>query len=87
MRFRKFINLIAYLGIIVLMIGLALSSFNNKFGDWCQIIVKIAMWIEVAVGVVYAFYYARSQEQTAYMLVFGVAMIVIVTIIIIRVFM
>lgn len=87
MKFRKFINLIAYLGIIVLMIGLALSSFNNKFGDWCQIIVKIAMWIEVAVGVVYAFYYARSQEQTAYMLVFGVAMIVIVTIIIIRVFM
>lgn len=87
MKFRKFINLIAYLGIIVLMMGLALSSFNNKFGDWCEIIVKIAMWIEVAVGVVYAFYYARSQEQAMYMMLFGVAMIVIVTIIIIKLFM
>lgn len=87
MKFRKFINLVAYLGIILLMIGLALNSIPNKFGSWCKVVVNIAMCIEVVVGIVYAFYYARSQEQTAYMIVFGVAMIVIVTILIVKFFM
>ena len=57
MKFRKFVNFIAYAGIIILVIGLGLSSIPNKFGDWCRIIVDIAMWIEVAVGIIYAYYF------------------------------
>ena len=37
MKFRKFVNFIAYLGIIILVVGLGLNSIPNKFGDWCKI--------------------------------------------------
>lgn len=84
MKFRKFVNFIAYIGIIILVIGLGLNSIPNKFGDWCHIIVDIAMWIEVAVGLIYAYYFARSKDQTWFMFVFGVAMIALITILIVR---
>lgn len=84
MKFRKFVNFIAYLGIIILAVGLCLSAIPNKFGDWCEIIVQIALWIEVAVGLVYAYYFARSKEQSWFMFGFGVAMIAIVILIIVK---
>lgn len=84
MKFRKFVNFVAYIGILVLIIGLALSFIPNGFGDWCKIIVKIAMWIEVAVGMVYAFYFARSREESWFMFGFGVMVIALTVIIIIK---
>ena len=84
MKFRKFVNFVAYIGFIVLVIGLGLSSIHNKFGDWCSVIVDIAMWIEMAVGLVYAYYFARSREESWFMFGFGVAVIAFVTIVIIR---
>ncbi len=84
MKFRKFINFIAYLGIIILVIGLGLNSIPNKFGDWCGIIVDIAMWIEVAVGIIYAYYFARSRQESWFMFAYGVAIIALVVIVIIR---
>ena len=84
MKFRKFVNFIAYLGIIILVIGLALNSIPNKFGDWCHIIVDIAMWIEVAVGLIYAYYFARSKEQSWFMFLYGVSIIALIVIAIIR---
>ncbi len=84
MKFRKFVNFIAFLGIIVLVIGLGLSLIPNKFGDWCSIIVKIAMWIEVAVGMVYAFYFVRSREESWFMFLYGVAIIGLLVIAIIK---
>ena len=85
MKFRKLVNFVAYIGIIILVIGLALNCIPNKFGDWCGVIVNIAMWIEVAVGVVYAYYFARSREASWYMFGFGLAMIALITILIIKV--
>ena len=84
MKFRKFVNFIAYIGIIVLAIGLCLSAIPNKFGDWCNIIVTIAMWFEVAVGFVYAFYFARSRQASWFMFVYGLAIIAIITLLIIK---
>ena len=84
MKFRKFVNFIAYLGIIILVIGLGLNSIPNKFGDWCGIIVDIALWTEVVVGFVYAYYFARSRQESWFMFAFGVAVIAIITIIIVR---
>ena len=85
MKFRKFINFVAYLGIIVLVIGLCLSSIPNKFGDWCNIIVDIAMWLEVAVGLVYAYYFARSRQASWFMFLFGVSIIAIIVLVIVRI--
>ena len=85
MKFRKLVNFVAYIGIIILVIGLALNCIPNKFGEWCGVIVNIAMWIEVAVGVVYAYYFARSREASWYMFGFGLAMIALITILIIKV--
>ena len=84
MKFRKFVNLVAFLGIIILALGLGLNLIPNKFGDWCGIIVQIALWVEVAVGLVYAFYFARSREESWFMFLFGVAMIALVVIAIIK---
>ena len=84
MKFRKFVNFIAYLGIIILVVGLGLNSIPNKFGDWCGIIVTIAMWIEVVVGMIYAYYFARSREESWFMFLYGLAIIVLVVIIIVR---
>ena len=84
MKFRKFINFVAYLGIIVLVVGLCLSAIPNKFGDWCDIIVTIAMWIEVAVGLVYAYYFARSKQESWFMFLFGVAIIALIVLVIIK---
>ena len=84
MKFRKFVNFVAFLGIIILVVGLGLNSIPNKFGNWCEIIVTIAMWIEVAVGFVYAYYFARSRQESWFMFLFGVAMIALITMIIVR---
>ena len=84
MKFRKFINFIAFVGIIILAVGLALNSIPNKFGDWCGVIVQIAMWIEVVVGLVYAFYFARSKQASWFMFIYGVAIIAVIVTVIIR---
>lgn len=84
MKFRKFVNFVAFLGIIILVVGLGLNSIPNKFGNWCEIIVTIAMWIEVAVGFVYAYYFARSRQESWFMFLFGVAMVALITMIIVR---
>jgi len=84
MKFRKFVNFIAFIGIIILVIGLGLNSIPNKFGDWCRIIVDIAMWIEVAVGLIYAYYFARSKDQSWFMFLYGVSIIALVVILIIK---
>lgn len=84
MKFRKFVNFVAFLGIIILVVGLGLNSIPNKFGNWCEIIVTIAMWIEVAVGFVYAYYFARSRQESWFMFLFGVAIIALITMIIVR---
>ena len=84
MKFRKFVNFVAFIGIIILVVGLGLNCIPNKFGDWCSVIVKIAMWIEVAVGLIYAFYFARSREESWFMFLFGVAMIALLVIIIVQ---
>ena len=86
MKFRKFVNFIAFIGIIILVIGLGLNSIPNKFGDWCGIIVDIAMWIEVAVGLVYAYYFACSKQQSCFVIVYGIAIISLAVIIIVRLF-
>ena len=84
MKFRKFVNFVAFLGIIILVVGLGLNSIPNKFGDWCHIIVDIAMWIEVLVGLIYAYYFARSREESWFMFLFGVSIIALITIVIVR---
>ena len=84
MKFRKFVNFVAFIGIIILVVGLGLNCIPNKFGDWCGIIIQIAMWIEVAVGLVYAFYFVRSREESWFMFLFGVAMIALVVVLIIK---
>lgn len=84
MKFRKFVNFVAFLGIIILVVGLGLNSIPNKFGDWCEIIVQIAMWIEVAVGLIYAYYFARSREESWFMFLYGVSIIALIVIVIIR---
>ena len=84
MKFRKFVNFVAFIGIIILAVGLCLSAIPNKFGAWCNIIVTIAMWIEVAVGLVYAYYFVRSKEQSWFMFLFGVAIIAVITMIIVK---
>ncbi|MBQ8522069.1 MAG: hypothetical protein IJ458_00205 [Clostridia bacterium] len=84
MKFRKFVNFIAFIGIIILVVGLGLNSIPNKFGNWCGIIVTIAMWIEVAVGLIYAYYFARSKDQSWFMFLYGVAIIVLVVMIIVK---
>ena len=84
MKFRKFINFIAFVGIIILVVGLGLSSIPNKFGDWCNIIVDIAMWIEVAVGLVYAFYFARSKQASWFMFAYGVSIIALIVMVIVK---
>lgn len=85
MKFRKFVNFIAFVGIIILVVGLALNCIPNKFGDWCRIIVDIAMWIEVAVGLIYAYYFARSRQASWFMFVYGVAIISLVVIVIVKI--
>ncbi len=84
MKFRKFVNFIAFIGIIILVVGLGLTCIPNKFGDWCGIIVDIAMWLEVAVGLIYAYYFARSREESWFMFLYGVAIIAMVVIAIVR---
>ncbi|MBQ7798666.1 MAG: hypothetical protein IJ371_06050 [Clostridia bacterium] len=84
MKFRKFVNFIAFIGIIILVVGLGLNSIPNKFGDWCHIIVDIAMWIEVSVGFIYAYYFARSREESWFMFLYGVAIISLVVMLIVR---
>ena len=84
MKFRKFINFIAFVGIIILVVGLGLSSIPNKFGEWCNIIVDIAMWIEVVVGLVYAFYFARSKQASWFMFAYGVAIIALIVMVIVK---
>ena len=84
MKFRKFVNFIAYLGIIILVIGMGLNSIPNKFGDWCGIIVDIAMWIEVAVGLIYAYYFARSRQASWFMFVYGLVIIAFIVMIILK---
>jgi len=85
MKFRKFINFIAYIGVIILVIGLALNCIPNKFGDWCGIIVKVAMWIEVAVGLIYAYYFATSKQNSWFLFIFGVLIICLVVIAIVKI--
>lgn len=85
MKFRKFVNLIAYIGVVVLALGLILSSIPNKFGDWCRIIVDIALWIEVAVGLVYGYLFARSQQQSWFMFGYGITIIALIVVLIIRI--
>ena len=84
MKFRKFVNFVAFVGIIILVVGLGLTCIPNKFGDWCGIIVDIAMWIEVAVGMIYAYYFARSREESWFMFLYGVAIIALIVIVIVR---
>lgn len=84
MKFRKFVNFIAFVGIIILVVGLGLNCIPNKFGDWCGIIVDIAMWIEVAVGLIYAYYFARSREESWFMFLYGVSIIALIVIAIVR---
>ena len=84
MKFRKFVNFVAYIGIIILVVGLALNLIPNKFGDWCGIIVTIAMWIEVAVGLIYAYYFARSKDQSWFMFLYGATIIALVVISVIK---
>ncbi|MBO5909985.1 MAG: hypothetical protein J6Q15_00600 [Clostridia bacterium] len=84
MKFRKFINFIAFIGIIILVVGLGLNSIPNKFGDWCGIIVNIAMWLEVAVGLVYAYYFARSRQASWFMFLYGISIIAMIVIFIVR---
>ena len=85
MKFRKFINFTAFMGIIILVVGLGLNSIPNKFGDWCNIIVTIAMWIEVAVGLIYAYYFARSRQASWFMFLYGISIIALIVIVIVRV--
>jgi len=85
MKFRKFVNFVAYLGVVVLVVGLLLSSIPNKFGDWCNIIVDIALWIEVAVGLVYAYYFARSRQESWFLFGYGVMMIALIVLVIVKI--
>lgn len=84
MKFRKFVNFIAFVGIIILVVGLALNCIPNKFGDWCGTIVDIAMWIEVSVGVIYAYYFARSRQASWFMFIYGLAIISLIVIVIVK---
>ena len=84
MKFRKFINFFFFFCMIILTIGLCLSAIPNKFGDMCEIIVQIGMWIEVGVGVIYSYFFARSKEQSWFMFGFGIAVIALITLIIIN---
>ena len=84
MKFRRFINCFAYIGIVFLAIALGLSAIPNKFGDMCMSLVYIAMSCEVVVGIVYAYLYARSKEQMWITIVFGLAVVTIVAMVIIK---
>lgn len=84
MKFRKFINFLAYIGIVFLAIAMLLNAMPNKVGEWSEVLVTSAMIIEVAVGVIYSYLYARSKQQYAFMIVFGVSMIIIITLLVVR---
>ena len=84
MRFRKFVNAIAFIGIIFLAVAMLLSAIPGKFGNWCDILVTIAMCVEVAVGFVYAYLYARSKQQFAFMLIFMICALIIITMLIVK---
>lgn len=84
MKFRKFVNCVAYIGIVFLAIAMLLSAIPGKFGNWCNILVTIAMCIEVAVGLIYAYLYARSKQQFAFMIIFMICALIIVTMLIIK---
>ena len=84
MKFRRFINCFAYIGIVFLAVALGLSAIPNKLGDICQILVYIAMSCEVVVGIVYAYLYTRSKEQIWITVVFGLAVVTIVAMVIIK---
>ncbi len=61
-----------------------LNAIPGKFGDACGILVTIAMCVEVAVGVVYSYLYARSKQQLAFMLIFGICVVIIVSMLIVK---
>ena len=84
MKFRKFINCIAYIGIVFLAFSLLLNAIPGKFGNWCSILVTIAMCIEVAVGLIYAYLYSRSKQQFAFMIVFMICVLIIITMLIVK---
>ena len=84
MKFRRFVNCVAYIGIVLLAVALILSAIPNKIGTMCQVLVYIAMAVEVVVGVVYAYLYARSKEQLWITIMFGIAVVAIIAMVIIK---
>lgn len=69
--FRKFVNILAFLGIILCAVGVAVGKWFPLFGE-------IASWIALFVTALSAFLFVKAKRNPVYLLVFFIALGVIV---------
>ena len=69
--FRKFVNALAFVGIILCAICVVV-------GKWLPIIGEVASWIGIAVTAISAFLFIKAKRSPVYLLVFFIALAVII---------
>ncbi len=69
--FRKFVNALAFVGILLCAICIAI-------GKWFPFIGEIASWIAIAVTALSAFLFIKAKRSPVYLFVFFIALAVIV---------
>ena len=69
--FRKFVNILAFIGIILCAICVVVSK-------WVPLLGEIAGWIGIFVMSVSAFLFVKAKRNPAYLLVYLLALAIII---------
>ncbi len=78
--FGKFLNLLAFIGIIMVAVALLIAQLANWFGSsggsLVQALTLVANFIAYLITAIAAFYYVRSKKNVWVTVVFIIALIV-----------
>jgi len=69
--FRKFVNILAFIGIILCAVCVAV-------GKWVPFVGEVASWIALAVVALSAFLFVKAKRNPVYLFVYFIALAIIV---------
>lgn len=85
-KFKKFVNMLAFIGIVAIAVVLLLNLILDAVNAGSEVVRAmdlIAQCIAYLVTAIYAFYFVYSKHSPAYTIVYVVAVILIIVLLIV----
>lgn len=82
MNNRKFVNLLAYIAVILITVATVVAFLSGRVFHWDSLVAnicgKISYYLAAIVTLICAFYYASSKRNTTYTIVLVIVVIVLI---------